>query len=75
MSNWKDDKSKKLIEDLRYMKEALGKTPSQNDCAKFPSVPSHMTFVRHFGDWNSAIKAAGLEPNKLRRKKIRVKLP
>lgn len=51
-----------LIEDLLNVAEKLGRTPSQSQYSEY-GKHSQSTQQRHFGSWNGAIRAAGLEIN------------
>lgn len=52
----------KLISDLRDFADHISDTPSSDQMSN--SGPwSAQTYRRHFGSWNEAIQAAGLEPN------------
>ena len=47
-----------LIKELQYFAEYLGRTPK---CQELDDLmPSLNTFIRYFGSWNLALKAAGL---------------
>jgi len=47
-----------LIKELQYLAEYLGRTPK---CQELDDLmPSLNTFIRYFGSWNLALKAAGL---------------
>ena len=52
-----------LLDELRRLADELGKTPSHYDMAVHGAYAKG-TYQDHFGSWNEAIKAAGLEPNK-----------
>ena len=58
-----DYSDEELIEMLREFAEKLGKTPSIKDLRKDPSMPSAKAYRDHFGKWNNALKAAGLQIN------------
>ena len=49
-----------LIEKLQEMAARLGRSPTQVEATTDPDVPSHTTYVKHFGSWTAALRAAGL---------------
>ncbi|MBS4161479.1 hypothetical protein GWP49_30870, partial [Klebsiella pneumoniae] len=52
-----------LIEMLKSRAEELGRSPKQKEVKQF------QTIVKRFGSFNKGLEAAGLTPNKKRRKK------
>ncbi len=50
-----------LIDKLKEYVIKYGKVPTQIDIDKNPGYPSVGTYQRHFGSWNNALKAAGLD--------------
>lgn len=51
------------IEQIREMAKTIGRTPSMLEFDGQPDHYSSRTISSHFGSWNAAILAAGLEPN------------
>jgi hypothetical protein len=49
-----------LIEKLQEMAARLGRSPTSVEATADPDVPSHTTYVKHFGSWTAALRAAGL---------------
>ena len=62
--NYTDDQ---LIASLIALYEKLDHVPTMGDVDEEPSIPSSVTFSRRFGNWNLALKAAGLALNSHRR--------
>jgi hypothetical protein len=49
-----------LIEKLQEMAARLGRSPTQVEATKDPDIPCHTTYVKRFGSWTAALRAAGL---------------
>jgi hypothetical protein len=49
-----------LIERLQEMAARLGWSPTSVEATADPDVPSHTTYVKRFGSWTAALRAAGL---------------
>jgi hypothetical protein len=49
-----------LIEKLQEMAARLGRSPTQVEATADPDIPSHTTYVKRFGSWTKALRAAGL---------------
>lgn len=52
---------KELLNDLVFMSNELGKTPSQLDIKYFDTIASCKTYTNNFGSWTNAIKEAKLK--------------
>jgi hypothetical protein len=52
-----------LIFYLKKLSVELKKTPTIKDINKNKSIPSSSTYLKRFGRWNNALKAAGLKIN------------
>lgn len=53
---------KELISLLKLLHEHLGRVPKQTELVGLgPCIPS---FVKYFGSWKKAVKAAGFKPRK-----------
>lgn len=52
------------INSLKEAKKLLGHSPSVRDYDELGLSPSRKVIKRLFGNWNTAIKSAGFEPNK-----------
>jgi hypothetical protein len=50
------------IEVLQAAAEELGRPPRRKEFIEDFDGPSHSPLRRHFGSWNQALEAAGLEP-------------
>lgn len=50
-----------LLDQLRWLADRLGKTPTMEEVDNFESTASSSTFQRTFGSFNTALKLAGLE--------------
>jgi len=50
-----------LLTALRGLSEKLGRTPYSSDLRRY-GLPVVQTYVNHFGTWQQACRAAGLEP-------------
>ncbi len=61
--------NEELIDLLKAKAESLGRTPTIRDINSDKSMPSTMPYIKIFGSWNQALKAAGLTPNHVRCKK------
>ncbi|MDR2063293.1 MAG: hypothetical protein LBQ02_00670 [Candidatus Nomurabacteria bacterium] len=59
---------KELIEMLQKKAIAIGKTPTTVDINRDRAMPRVNTFARYFGSHNQALAAAGLKPNKTKRR-------
>lgn len=57
----KDYSKKDIIEYLKGIQKALGRSPSSRDLNKFPG-PAPRTIIRRFGYWSKALKEAGMRP-------------
>jgi len=65
---WRPDYTdEQLLAVLRDLAAELGRTPSTNDLLARRDLPSPTAYVGHFGSWNAALEAAGLEPNQWQR--------
>ena len=53
-----------LLKILRDLTDKLGRTPTMRELRTYPGLPSRSAYARHFGSWNAALEAAGLEPNR-----------
>ena len=53
-----------LLQTLRDLANKLGRTPTMRELQIYPGLPSRSAYARHFGTWNAALEAAGLEPNR-----------
>lgn len=53
-----------LIAELQELAEELGETPS-TETVRESDLKSPSTYIREFGSWNEAVRAAGLKPRKL----------
>ncbi|MFQ6009650.1 MAG: homing endonuclease associated repeat-containing protein [Candidatus Aenigmatarchaeota archaeon] len=51
----------KLIEVLQHKADDLGRAPTAREIETDKNMPGVNTYCKHFGSWNSALKAAGLE--------------
>jgi hypothetical protein len=49
-----------LIEKLQELAGRLGRSPTQVEATADPDIPSHTTYVKRFGSWTAALRAAGL---------------
>jgi hypothetical protein len=49
-----------LIDALRVLSGALGRTPKERDATAHPDVPSYKTYVNRFGSWRNALEVAGI---------------
>ncbi|MGD9099390.1 MAG: hypothetical protein PVF45_02840 [Anaerolineae bacterium] len=55
-----------LLQILRDLAAELGYSPTVSTLRARPDLPTHVTYANRFGSWTSALKAAGLEPYRLR---------
>jgi uncharacterized protein YejL (UPF0352 family) len=53
---------KQLLNILRDLAADLGRAPTIQELLARSDLPSPRTFAGHFGNWNKALEAAGLEP-------------
>lgn len=60
-----NDRGDELLNHLREMSEKLGRTPRVSDIDDADNRPSSVHFHKQFGSWNNALRAAGLEINKI----------
>ncbi len=51
-----------LLSALRNLAQELGHTPTASDIRRF-GMPGRTTYVKRFGNWSDACRAAGLDPN------------
>ena len=58
-----EERIKYLLEFLRYFYEKEGRSPEYRDFINNPKYPGSTTYVRYFGNWNNALKLAGLQIN------------
>ncbi len=58
---------KELLDALRKLAAELGRTPLSKEMLVQRGLPSPGAYQKHFGSWNAALEAAGLEPNQWRR--------
>jgi hypothetical protein len=49
-----------LIEKLQELAARLGRSPTQAEATVDPDIPSRTTYVKRFGSWTAALRAAGL---------------
>jgi hypothetical protein len=49
-----------MIEKLQEMAARLGRSPTSVEATADPDIPSHTTYVKRFGSWTAALRAAGL---------------
>ena len=56
-----------LIEALRVLAKRLGHTPKRRDLGKTPGLPSEWVYYERWGSFVTALRAAGLKPNRLNR--------
>ena len=49
-----------MIEKLHELTARLGRSPTQVEATTAPDIPSHVTYVKRFGSWTAALRAAGL---------------
>jgi hypothetical protein len=60
---WRPDYTDaQLLDVLRDLAAELGRTPTRGDLLARPDLPSPTAYTGHFGNWNAALEAAGLEP-------------
>ncbi len=52
-----------LLESLREKARELGRKPTIKNCDLDNNMASSVTFIKHFGTWNNALKKAGLVPD------------
>lgn len=55
-----------LIAALRRAADGLGMTPSSIDIKSMEGFPDPVTYLKRFGSWNEAVRAAGLRPRRIR---------
>ena len=54
-----------ILEQLRASAERLGRSPTMREFAADPEAGIHpQTVIEHFGTWNAAKRAAGLQPRR-----------
>lgn len=53
-----------LLKTLHDLAGKLGRTPTMRELQAYPGLPSRSAYTRRFGNWNAALEAAGLEPNR-----------
>jgi len=54
-----------ILEELRACAERLGRSPTMREFAADPEAAAHpQTVIEHFGTWNAAKRAAGLQPRR-----------
>jgi hypothetical protein len=54
-----------LLDELRASAERLGRSPTMREFAADPDATVHpQTVIEHFGTWNAAKRAAGLQPRR-----------
>lgn len=54
-----------ILAELRACAERLGRSPTMRELAADPEVRLHpQTVIEHFGSWNAAKRAAGLQPRR-----------
>ncbi len=54
--------AEQLLHILRDLAAQLGRPPTVDEMLARRGVPSPRTYASHFGNWNKALEAAGLEP-------------
>jgi len=52
-----------LVRHMKELAEELGRVPTQVEMDIEPGRPAQSTYIRRFGRWSDAHRAAGLEPN------------
>ncbi len=57
-----DDRARVMLAELRAVRDELGRLPSAAEWEAAGRRPSPRTFVRHFGSWAEACRAAGRAP-------------
>lgn len=58
-----------MIKMLQDKAKEIGHTPTHDDMKnRSEDMPSARTYIRHFGSWNNALEAAGLELNRITNK-------
>ena len=50
-----------LLQTLRDLAAELGRSPTTHELQARRDLPSSITYANHFGSWNAALEAAGLE--------------
>ncbi len=63
MNNKKKYTEKELIDHLVFLKEKLGRVPTQKDLKEQPGPGPDIYYLRFLG-WNNALKLAGLKPKR-----------
>ncbi|MBR3252842.1 DEAD/DEAH box helicase family protein [Candidatus Saccharibacteria bacterium] len=63
---WSSYTKEELIEALQKKARELGRTPTEKEVDMDPRMPTIGPYIRVFGNWNDALKAAGLELNRKR---------
>ncbi|WP_143420987.1 homing endonuclease associated repeat-containing protein [Halorubrum halodurans] len=58
----KDVDRKRLLDEIRRLKEVCGKVPTANEMEQYGCFAA-TTYNRRFGSWNEALQAAGCEVN------------
>jgi Homing endonuclease associated repeat len=54
-----------ILAELRACAERLGRSPTMREFAADPEAAAHpQTVIEHFGTWNAAKRAAGLQPRR-----------
>lgn len=54
-----------ILDELRACAERLGRSPTMRELAADPEAKVHpQTVIEHFGSWNAAKRAAGLQPRR-----------
>ena len=63
--------NREFVSYLKKLAKKLGRTPGLRDFNTDPDKPDccAMTVAKRFGSWNSALSAAGLKPNRVRKPK------
>lgn len=57
--------NEEILEQLRACAERLGRSPTMREFAGDPDAGVHpQTVIEHFGTWNAAKRAAGLQPRR-----------
>lgn len=63
-------KDEEMISSLRKFSKEYRRVPTEEDLTDNPDYPSYITYLRHFGTWNNALKKAGLDRDTLIKKGI-----
>jgi hypothetical protein len=50
-----------LLNELRYFEKTYGRPPTEEDLKSKHIIPCLSSYVRHFGNWNEALKLVGMD--------------